>query len=262
MRYPPLTNFTSIFDREDFTFISDTKNLNFLKPLILYAVNHPQRKEEDKILLIQAYQENLDSFYNGIGDIHLKEGYFLCSNALFHVSKLFKEIPEKRIEMPPQHFKKIYKEFVVGLKKLLDGIRIAFDPDFISENTINIGRENQGQIARYILDPVEGYGRKFIFNNTKSKYSFARHIFDLGVDKLSKSWLTNTLHTLRNGKVREKLLGFTCLGDSLVRIHLDSKKLLEKQKIYSIYFIFIQKEHEDHVKDLKSGIGRFIFEAY
>lgn len=184
MSYKKLKNFQTIFNREDFNYISDDSrdgNIEQISKIILYHVSTSDGKEKVYIKILGKFIENLDSFYEWINAKEIpdiKKGYFICREELIRAIKLLNEPDFKRIAISKGSLNRFNKLFLYGLSVLLIGIRIAFMPELVK--TTNINKE---QLVRYFFDENEGLRKKFLFNK-RGKHSFANKILFLNKGEL------------------------------------------------------------------------------
>lgn len=199
MSYKKLKNFKEIINRADFNYISNEHNINRISEIIS-RLAVPDGKEDSYISLLGQFLGNLDSFYiwiNGKAVPDIKEGHSFCREQLERgISILRMRDLNKRRSISKGYIKKFNKMFLYGMSRILEGLRIAFDPNIVSSTSIE-----KGQLANYILDKVEGLGRKYLFN-TAGPDSFVS-----GLSGLTKEEVVVTqrlLSTLPNSQVRRE----------------------------------------------------------
>lgn len=259
MSYKNLRNFGSIINRKDFDYVSDLTRINQIIEIILYRLTVPDGKESYYIKLIKEYLENLESFYswiNGDNITYLKEGYYFCQQELARMANIL-IMPEtelyKRRGISKGYLRKFNKLFLYGLSMVLKGIREAFTPALVSSTGID-----QKQLAKYMIDEVEGIGTKFLFN-TNGKYAAAKKLNGLTKQELivAERLLSELIHA------RTTKTGWIDLGEKRlpVRILLVNNKKLGIFGRDIVAFIFRVGEHHDYEKQLKMHPDKSSFSA-
>lgn len=253
MSYKNLKNFQTILNCKYFNYISDHKKIKEVEEIILYYISNPDGREAIHINILKEFLENLISFYNSIaGHIipDIKSGCLIVLEELQRCIKLFSEQEFKRKSISRGYCKKFNKTFLYGLSKLLNGIRTAFDPDIISSTKIE--RE---QFVRYILNKVEGLGKKFLFNNA-GRHAFANKIGTLNMQELI---VTSRLLIRPSGNQVRTFNGWRDLGlgHAPVRI-LSDHRVLRKDKIYFLYRL---NEHVAYEAQLRTSPDKVVFSA-
>lgn len=253
MGYKNLRNFQTILNREDFNYISGHKKIKEVGEIILYHISNPDDRESIYIKLLEEFLENLISFYESIAGHNIpdiKRGYLIVIEELQRCIKLFSEPEFKRKSISRGYCKKFNKTFLYGLSKLLIGIRAAFDPDIISSTKIS--RE---QFIRYILDNVEGLGKKFLFNK-KGSHAFENKISILNMRELI---VTSRLLVRPSGNQIRTFNGWRDLGlgHAPVRI-LSEHRGFRKDKIYFLYRL---NEHAEYEAQLRTSPDKVAFSA-
>jgi len=243
MSYKKLKNFQPIFDRPDFSYISDLTKIEEIANIILFYISNPDGKEASYIKLIEEFIKNLTSFYDSIAGYNvpnIKKGYLIVLDELQRCIRLFSGSESERRDISKRYLKKFTKTFLYGLSKLYDGIKAAFDPDIISSTKID-----RNQFVRYILNSVEGLGKKFLFNGT------GRHAFLNKINLLNMQELIATSRLLTKPSTNQIRMvnGWIDLGlgHTPVRI-LAKRKYFGKQRICFLYRL---NEHNDYEAQLQ-----------
>lgn len=245
-----LSDFQSVFDRDDFAWISYSGHLQQLQ-VIIRRVKVPDGLEDTYKGVIITYIQNLSQFYawvGGNGIAMLRDGFGALVGILTQTSNLLAELPERRSAISSAMVNKWEGQFWGAVQLFVQGLEKAFDPDLVGET--GIGRE---QIARYILDKVVGLGRKYNFNS-RGYYSFARHIFDLN---RAEVMITARLLVRPSKNQIRAANDYLDLGarHALIRI------LLDKAQQTRVLFIYTRSEHRAYETQLQVPIGRVEFEA-
>lgn len=161
MSYKKLKNFQEIFNREDFSYISNENNIKNIESWVLSIPTMDDSEVNELTRKLKYYLRSLESFYfwtkNTIPEI--QEGIMKSRKELLRITELIKEPYERRSLIRWGSLKKFLKTFLHGLNKLLIGIRVMFDSDLVGNTTIT-----NEQLSNYILDDKEGLGRKYEFN--------------------------------------------------------------------------------------------------
>lgn len=237
--YKDLKKFKVIFDRDDFSFISDQRNIVAVSEIIQVHVRFLDGKEETYRQILIRFLQNLVSFYQWLNCkeiIKINEGYTAIQTEVVRAVNLLQEPEVKRKSISKGYLRKFKDNFLNGLTVFLVGIRTLFDPEYTSSTGIN--RE---QIIKYILDNVEGLGKRFIFN-IQGNHAFANKVTMLNrqelliVLRLLVRPSTNQIRTY-NGWID---LG---INASPVRILLTSPKMFGKKKVY---YVFKVNEHIEY----------------
>ena len=253
MDYKNLKNFQTILNRKDFNYISDHKKIKEIEDIILYHISNPDDTKSIHIRLLEEFLTNLTSFYDSIAGYNIpdiKKGYLLVIEELQRCIKLFSEPEFKRKSISRGYCKKFNKTFLYGLSKLLIGIRAAFDSDIISSTKIS--RE---QFISYILDNLEGLGKKFLFNK-KGRHAFSNKISRLDMKELI---VTSRLLVRPSGNQIRTFNGWRDfgLGHAPVRI-LSEHRGFRKNKIYFLYRL---NEHAEYEAQLRTSPDKVEFLA-
>jgi len=253
MSYKNLENFQSIFNRSDFNYISNHKKIKEIEEIILYCITNPNGKESSYVQLLEIFLKNLNSFYKSItGDNipDMKKGYSIVFEELQRSIELFSEDELKRRSISRGYCKKFNKTCLYGLSKLLDGIRVAFDPDVVT--SVNI---EEAQYIRYILDDKEGLGKLFLFNK------IGRHSFINKIDTLNMQELAVTVRLLirPSGNQIRTINGWrdVGLGYTPVRL-LCERRAFRKDKVYFLYRL---NEHSAYKSQLETSPNKVAFLA-
>lgn len=244
MSYKNLKNFRYIFSRTDFNFLCDTPNIKQISEIVLYNLPAQNGNEPAYIELLTDFLKNLNSFYtwidgNNIPDI--KESYTILKQELERYINILR-MPESKIyersSISKGYLRKFNKSFLYGLSKLLDGIRSAFEPSFIAAT--NIERE---QLVKYILDTVEGFGNRFLFNKTGKNAPSNK------LKSLERNELIETLGLLSNpSQARTTRNGWIDLGLRAcpVRVLLIKHRNFGLVRKDIVAFVFRRSEHRDY----------------
>lgn len=237
MSYKTLTKFQRIIGRKDFDFISESSNISLIINLIRQLSTGSISPSKQKFLT--TYKDSLVSFYdsfqrNNIPD--LRNGFSVCISIIERVLSLVQKQPSQLKFISRGILRKEGRKFLYGLNRIASGLRIAFDPQIIRKMVIT--RE---QLAMYILDEVEGLGKKYLFN-LKGNYSPLQRI-----NSLSREELLDVIRVLKDStNIRKLKNGWTDYGKGSnisVRL-LGVQRKFGKSKIY---FLFTMREH------IKSG---------
>jgi hypothetical protein len=253
MGYKNLRNFQTILNRKDFNYISDHEKIKEVEEIILYRISNPDGRELSYIKLLKEFLENLTSFYDSISGRNIpdiKKGYLLVIEELQRCIKIFTEPEFKRKSISRGYCKKFNKILLYGLYKLLDGIRAAFDSDIISSTKIS-----RKQFIRYILDKVEGLGKKFLFNKT-GRHAFVNKISAVNMQELI---VTSRLLDRPSGNQVRTHNGWRDLGlgHAPVRI-LSEHRGFRKDRIYFLYRL---NEHNEYEAQLRTSPDKLVFSA-
>jgi len=250
MSYRNLRNFQNIFNRADFNYISDNKNINDISNIILHRISVPDGRESAHVRLLEKFLKNLDSFYKSISgnNPNFNKGYSVIQRELTRCINLFSERESERRSISRGYCKKFSKTFLHGLSKLLDGIRAAFDPDIISKT--NIDRD---QFVRYILNNVEGLRKRFLFNK-RGRHAFVNKIPLLNIQELIVT--ERLLLRPSAGQIRIfhdwKDLG---LGHAPIRLLVKPGRLGKKK----VYFLYKANEHNAYENQLATPPSEVAF---
>jgi hypothetical protein len=244
MSYKNLINFQTIFNREDFNYISNIKKIEEVERIILFTISNPDEKELIYIKILKQFLENLESFYNSIlahNIPDIKKSNKIIFEELHKCINLFSESKFKRKSISRGYIKKFNKTFLFGLSKLLDGIKIVFDPDVISSTKID-----RKQFVRFILNNSVGLGKKFIFNKA-GKHSFTNKINILNMQELI---VTARLLTRPSKNQIRTFNGWRDLGlnKSPIRILLEHKRVRKD----NVFFLYRLNEHNEYGNQLRT----------
>lgn len=251
MAYEKLSNFTAIFRRADFDFISDISKINEVCSLIS-RISRTQGAEASKALeLLKAYSDKLRSFYIWLNTTlpDVQQGFLKASQSLgTAISFLEKHDLWQRSMVPERQLSKVTRDFLSGLSVLLSGIRAAFDPDIVSSTAIN-----EEQMRRYFLDEKEGLGARFKYNRN------GRHAFANKLGRLGKELLVIAMRLLIRpaGSVRS-FNGWLDFGEgrAMLRILADATG----RKIYFLYVARQSSEHDAYKAQLRVSPSGVLFE--
>ena len=229
MSYKSLKNFSKILNRQDFEIISDEANIKSIILIIKNKTSDPDGNEIEYINNINIYNKNLISFYKWLspitkGNKDLDQGFNLCYEVLSRASKLLQENELKRKSISNNYLRKFNKQFLKGLNRILQGIRISFDPLLLG-NT----RMQERQIVNFILDENEGFGRYYGFNS-KGAFAFYKRI-----ETFDRPDLILINSKLSRGPDR-KIRGWLDYGERNEKIRILAKKgFLGKVQIFFLY---------------------------
>ncbi len=251
-----LLPYNRIFDRADFTFISDPNTIKKLLKLI-EKIRSPISKEEEIAYLppFTNFIRCLDSFFNWISCTsitELSEGYTLIRNQLA-LCVIFLGDEMKRNHASSGKIPSMRKKLVYGLKIFSRGIAICFCywnfPKTAIDNSI---------VVRFILDPSVGFGRRYKFN-VAGNFAFATHIKSFDRDSLVK-----TCYLLEERPESQTRLskGWTDMGvrKNPIRLLLVSRNI-RKDLVYFAFLARYPAEHEYYCQKLREGPEKCIFEA-
>tara|TARA_Y100000034_G_C6889645_1_gene409058 strand:+ start:52 stop:822 length:771 start_codon:yes stop_codon:yes gene_type:complete len=244
MSYKNLKNFKNIFQRSDFDYLSNTKNITDICNIILYNVSDPDGKENSYINLISSFLKELDSFYkffnmSNVQDI--KNGYSVCRVELLKINNLLKESDLKRNSISKGYLRKFKNFFLGALSVLLRGIKTSFDPEARPYTNINYDSLTLNQIMALLLDKNVGLGKKFKFN-TKGRYAFVSRLKLLNkqqlivVHRLLFRFYENQIRTIK---------GWRDFGTNQTPVRI----LAKRKNIYFLYRIN-QGEHDAYQDQL------------
>lgn len=253
MSYKSLSKFKLIFDRDDFNFVSDEKNIEEIKTIILYRIREVSKEDELYIKILKNYLNNFNSFYGSVLDknIHkINKSFITLVDILQKCISLFSESELRRKSISTRYVAKFNKIFSLGLSKFADSLKILFDP-----NEISLSRISKNQIINYIFDNFEGLGKNFLFDK-KGKHSFVNKISELNMQELLV-----TLRLLAKPS-RNQIRIFNCwkdlgLGHSPVRILVKASKT-KKDKIFFLYRL---NEHTAYEAQLRISPDDSFFDA-
>lgn len=241
--YKDLKNFKVVFNREDFSFISDEKNIETVAQIIQYNINFPDGNEKNYREILTRFLQSFISFYqwtNCKNVLALTEGYAVIQAELMRVINLFQESEEKRKSISKNYLRKFKDNFLNGYVVFLVGVRTLFDPEYAPSTSLN-----KEQIIRYILDNREGLGKKFLFN-TAGNHAFANKVI-----MLNRQELLVVLRLLVRPSANQMRTynGWIDLGinASPVRLLLTSPKYYGRKKVY---YVFKVNEHREYSAQL------------
>jgi len=244
MSYENLKNFCHIFERVDFDYISEFGQINRIADILLYHLAVPDGKDSTYIWLLEQYLKNLNSFYswiNGSGIPHIREGYVTCIKELERGINIIRLPEDKRMSISRSYLRKFKKSFLYGLSRLLEGIRLAFDPSLTSATNIN-----KEQLVLYFLDKKEGLGNRFLFNKQ------GNHAAANKLDSLNRNELIETIRLLlKQSQLRTTRNSWIDLGSRATPVRI----LLIRHKLFGfgrdiVGFIFKVTEHSEYDKQL------------
>lgn len=254
MSYKNLKNFRSIFNRDDFSYISDIAHISQLSEIILYNLSSPDGSEPNHIKLLKAFLDSLEAFCEWINCSSIPpigQGYILVEQELIRIIKILMTPELKRRAISKGYSKKFNKSFLYGLSMVLEGIREAFNPDVIKDTKIE-----KEQLIRYFFDKTEGLGHRFLFNQS-GKDGAANKIFDLNRDELI---LVMRL-LLKPGRQIRSYNGWLDFG----RRNFPIRVLAIKPPIFfgklRVFSIFKKGEHEDYERALSTTPSNVQFSA-
>ncbi len=225
MSYKELVNFKDIINRNDFSYISDLFNIDAVTE-IMKNITLPSLSVSTSKNTLQIYLNNLTLFYNSFGGNNipdLKEGFQIAAKQIESMLNILDS--SDRFSIGSGMKNKFVKTFLYGLNKILGGLRLAFDPNYIGKTKLVTG-----QIAKYVLDKKEGLGKVYAFNSF-GKHSPAEKLFTFTKDQLSF-----TIKLLTRRLPIRKYGGWTDLGAGRdpIRILLQ-KKNFSRDKVYFLY---------------------------
>ena len=94
------------------------------------------------------------------------------------ILNLFEKRSEERMKIGRGYLKDFIKDFLYGLNRINNGLKMAFDPEFVGKTKITTR-----QLASFILDRKTGLGTKFVFNR-EGRDSFIRKLPRLNTQEL------------------------------------------------------------------------------
>lgn len=246
MAYQKLKQFQDIIQSQDFTYFSDPSvQSNLFESILSITTIDDLNALKEISETIAKYQKNILSFFNwfkGKNIPQIAQGVNQVIVSLDDLKRLIKlPLTQKKI-IKLKRFKKYVAEIQVGLNLILAGIRISFQWEGAS--SVNISRD---QLARFILDEMEGYGRKYRFNKT-GVHAFRRKILSPVITKrhlLAVEKLLTTKHHVRTFNHWEDL----GKGADPVRILVVPHKIKKDRA----YFLFTVNEHDDYEKALNTS---------
>lgn len=233
--FTDLENFQNIFEREDYNYISNNKNI----AEVSYIIRNIRYIEHSNIKKLIIYLNQLESFYDWIGYQSIKpleDVYYPLRDLLIRVIDIIKD--NKKEIVSSGYLRKIKKNFEYSLINFLRTIRIVFaTPEYITVSNIT-----SLQLRKFILDKVEGVGSLYSYNKM-GVYSFVNTIA-----RLNKIELAVTIRLLLRPSANQirKINGWTDLGikGTAVRILL-KREFLGKDKIYFLYRL---SDHDEYDK--------------
>ncbi len=213
MSYRNLSNFSSILNRTDFDYISSLRKIEHLSKIILFDLSTiPDSTAKVFASFFEDYLSNLDSFCNWVGSQgDVQYGHRVVDGELRRIVALLNEPISKRMDISNRYRSKFNKFFLMGLNKIEQGLRAAFDPDIVSHTNISTG-----QIVNFFLDKTIGLGRMFQFNDS-GNFSFVNVLHTLDSAELA---LTERLLLRPNPAQIRTYFGWQDrgIGDTRVRV--------------------------------------------
>lgn len=237
-----LANFVPIFERKDFSFIVNEANLEEIKIIFIDKIRNISqltgqaliREDDAASSFLTVYYNNLISFCTWLpGNINIpnfQSGCTTMCDALEQAMGLFKQPVQLRQSISSKYARKFYNSVMGGLALLYEGIKQAFDPVFLMPT--NIDRD---QVARFILDKVEGLAKRYSFN-TAGAHAFVAKLPIMNKLELNTA---NRLLVRPSAAHLRTINGWTDRGakNLAVRILGVGKK---------IYFLYSVNEHADY----------------
>lgn len=232
MSLEELKNFQSIFNREDFTYISDLNIIKEIRKIIIYCIPNRGCRDAYHIGILKSFLKNLKSFFDWLGAYNIPDIEFGYSNIEKILRECIQSISKERI-ISDSEAKAMDNKFLYSLSRLLVGIKIAFEPEFVKST--NIGKK---EYLRYILDKVEGLGRGFLFN-TKGKHAFVNKIGKLNMEEL----VTTVRLLVRPSKNQIRFYnGWVDLGRKKDKVRI----LMINHRKHRVYFLYKRNEHKEY----------------
>ncbi len=253
MTYETLKNFQHIFQREDYTHISNEENIKQVSAILLTHISNPDGKEMTYKEILRLYLENVASFLTwlqikNIPD--LEEGYKIISGEIRRAINLF-DYPEiKRRSISRGYCKKFNEIFLYGIKKFEPGVKLVFHPTIIGSTKVE-----KNQLIRYIFDTTEGLGGRFLFNNV-GNYSFANKITELSRQELVVA--LRLLVTPASSQIRTHN-GWIDRGISQTPVRILT--VLESSRKIRVYFLYKINEHSQYQAQLLVSPEKVAFAA-
>lgn len=234
--------FQPIFNRADYTYISDIDRLDRIARDILEKIA-TVRAEIDKVYAdeLKIFLSNLQSFASWINAQsvpELADGVATCLTEISTALAIFNEPAEKRA-MFANKSNKMPRVFGGSISKIARGLRLAFSLDFLPLTNISTD-----QVCRYILDSNIGLGTQFRFNK-RGNYAFASKICALNMQELLVvlRLLTNPSDAQIRTINKWRDLG---AGKTVVRI-LVQHCLIRRDQVFFLYKANEHREYEDQL---------------
>ena len=256
MSYVKLELFAPIFDREDFSYISNLRNIKRISETLLYKIPYPDGNEKKlHIPLVQDYYNNFMSFCgwidaDSVPDI--RNGFFVCREELLRGVNLLGMEQSKRIVLQKGGYvKKFNKNFLYGLNRIYNGIKTAFDPKIKTKT--NITNE---QLIRFFLDKNVGLGRTYLFNTN------GEHAFVNKLNGLSRKYLFIVLRLLIDPPVNRtrSVNGWFDVGQAESHIRILIKTTYFGFGKDEVAFLFLTKsDHVEYQKIVSQPAKNFQF---
>lgn len=253
--YKDLKKFKNIIDRNDFSFISDERNIEAVSQIIQSKINFPDGTEQNSQEIVTEFLINFRAFYQWIDCkkiLALNEGYNAIETELVRALNLLREPEEKRKAISKGYVRKFRDNFLNGYRVFVIGIRTLFD----SEYTASTGLQRE-QLVKYILNNVEGLGKKYEFN-TRGNNAFANKL-----PALTRQELLVVLRLLLDpipSQTQTTRLGWLKLGvgKTPIKIIGMAPRLLRRQRIY---YVFKISEHQMYEAQLDTPPDRCAFQS-
>jgi hypothetical protein len=231
MQYKDLILFKDIINRNDFTYISETNQINTVISVIrLFNTEFTGSRVIDKTF--RKYIDSLTSFYFSIkGEMvpDIRIGYSICTSELERLINLRPN--SDRLSIGRGRLRKMVGTFLSGLNKFTNGLYVLFEPRFIGLSKVTVG-----QVARFILDKEIGLGKKYIFN------SYGGNSPANKFKVLTKKEIVGVVRVLSNkSEIRTLKNGWTCYGSGRTTVRLLGQK--RKFARDRIYYVFTMDEH-------------------
>ncbi len=239
-KYCQLQNFRAIFNRGDFNYIADAGIISRITRVV-GSLTNPKESNKTSAYELKIFLKNLDSFYDwlnsGVGVFN--KGHKAAEKALVTAIAICEAPPERRLKISRSYLRKLNRNFLYGLSKLVVGIRKSFGVDELAKTNINAV-----QIANYIISKDEGLAKKFLLNH------IGNHGFVNKLDCMPKQELIVVMRLLLRPSANQvRTFNGWCdlgLGHAQVRI-LTQKHTFGKMRVY---FLFRLSEHRDYERQL------------
>ena len=121
--YKKLQNFNLIFNRSDFSHISDLSGINRVLGIILQDAELQNGNKGESARILNDYQESLESFYRWLNTQRvapINEGFELCSSIILRIKKIIDLDAFRKMQISKGYRKKFKKLFLYGLSQLVN----------------------------------------------------------------------------------------------------------------------------------------------
>ena len=237
MSHKKLQNYSNIFLREDFTFISDQRKIKYLFDVIRNQVN-----SRGDVLVIQSlvnvYLKHLKSFYDwlNVKDVpDIDQGYQEVLETLLTVVNTAKGVRNRDVFVTSQILRRLKRNFIGGLSKIKRGLDIIFTEGLLVKCNVE-----PIQIVRYIINRKIGLGDRYRFNTS------GRHAFVRKAQALIKNDVIDLLDFLRHpGEPKKtKRNGWMRYGLKQDPFRIPFVPAVGRKKVYALFIT--DGEHRDY----------------